>query len=652
MRHILLKISVLFLCAGVKLFAQEPIVELGFWKHQSLNGSFILEGIYRAQETVLISGFTEKPETQKYTGQIKLDSRSYIWHPNFCSLNINVNYNPGIKNEKFLIIPNRSETRTAEQLRLHSVFYKGRPLSLNMFFNINHNFINREYTSSIESMNKDYGGGVSYKNSVLPVSVNFMNSDWEQKELQTGRTFTNNHENLRIDLDKSFSRQDKHRLNYSCDDYKRKYGNSDDINNIVNSLRMQNNIFFRKDRRSFWQSMVFIHRQKGHQEYDRYQINENLTFSLPAGFTFTNTYRYAGYKQPLIKTKQHNFVSKLRHQLFRSLTSRVYYEYIDLNHTVYDEYTNRMGMALRYEKKIPGGNFSIAYEFFRRYDKRNSSPSVLNIFREEIILEDGSIAMLDNININPLSIQVKDENGTLIYQENIDYILIERDGYIEIQRLPGGLINNGQTVYADYIVQKSYSFDYLSNSNSFRAGFSLFNRLIETYFRFHDLNYGSVMKANDKILKTINQKVYGLRMTKNIFTLGAEVDIYESNVVPYQSTRYYFNVNKNFKNRLSILLNANLRKYELSSEREKQQFADIAGRVVYFLGLYSKVSLDGGYRFQEGRGIDLRLSNFRTEFSTRFRAVYLSLGLEMYRRNFAGEKINYNGGYVKIERKF
>ena len=108
----------------------------------------------------------------------------------------------------------------------------------------------------------------------------------------------------------------------------------------------------------------------------------------------------------------------------------------------------------------------------------------------------------------------------------------------------------------------------------------------------------------------------------------------------------------NFTNIFSASIRGNWRDRELLADNEKQQFADVSGRLVFYLGQKSKINIDGGYRFQQGRGIDLDLSNIRAEYSMRIRALILRIGLEIYRRNFSGEIINYNGGYVRIERNF
>jgi len=643
-------IAVILIQGG--LFAQQPVFELGLWKQQTIKGSLMLEGLYRSQDNVLRSGINEHPRKKTFTGAFRLDSRSYLWHPNFLELNINLTYNPGIQNEQFLVIPNRTETRTSEQLRVNSQFFNQRPLSFNAFLNFNHNFTNREYAGRVEGFKKDFGGGLSFRNDYLPFSINYLNSDWRQKELGTGREFINFRRNVRTEFSKSFSKNDMHRLTYSYDDYSREYGTTSKTHNSANSLRLHNNITLNKNLPKTWNSLIFYRKQSGAQDFKHLQINENITFALPAKFKLSGILNHSTYQQAIFEMNQNNFITRIEHQLYLSLHSRAFYEYINLNHTSYKEYTHQGGIAFDYKKEIPGGTLALAYEHRRRNDDRNSNPAILNIVREEHILDDNQIALLDNPNINPQSVIVRDETGSDIYQENFDYILIQWDDFLEIQRLPTGRIRNSQKVFVDYSAERALSYQFSSNTNVFRFSFAILDRLIEPYFRLYTQDYDNVIKTDQKILKTALQRVYGIRVSKSFFNAGAEYDHYESNVMPYRSWRYFIHLTKNISNKINIFVRGNRRTYKLLSKNEKQNITDISGRVAYLLGAYSRASLDGGYRFQEGRGLDLNLSNLRAEFSTRFRAVYMTFGLEMYRRNFAGEKIDYNGGYVKVERKF
>ena len=652
MKICFLKYCILFSLVWVNISAQEPLFELGQWKHTHLNGSVQLEGLYRSQETILKDGKTEKPVTKKFIGELLLSSKSYIWHPNFWRLNIDIDYNPGVQNEQFLVIPNRTETRTAEQLRIQSVFFNQRPFSVNSFFNISHHFINREFASNVESINMDYGGSLAYRNLLAPVKLQYLHSDWQQNELQTGRKFLNERDNVQFELSRSFMARDRHIFTYSYEDYKRRYGSGFRIRNIMNSWRLQNRIPFSENRKSFWQSNLFYRQQEGSMPFNRLQINEYLSMGLPFGFYSIGRYRYVYYDEFIFFTRQHQAAAELGHQLFRSLQTTLTYEYIDISHTSYHEYTNQGELSFDYQKMIPTGRLRLGYTYRLRRDNRDSDSDIVRITREPYTLRDDETVLLQNPDLDPSSVVVTDQSGTIIYEKNIDYVLIPRGEFLEIQRLPGGQIDNGQLVLVSYtvILLQSYTFD--TNSHRFYAALSLFDQWIDLYFRYQEQFYDHVIKADDKNLKSILQHVYGIRLSKMFFTLGFEYDQFFSNITPYLSKRYYLTLSHHFQNQLSVALTGNWRNRELLSDQEKQNFADLSGRLGYALSRQSEIRLDGGYRFQKGRGIDLDLSNIRLAYSITYRQIDFSVGIEIYHRDFSGEVINYNGAFLIIKRNF
>ncbi|NOQ97744.1 MAG: hypothetical protein GQ561_06230 [Calditrichae bacterium] len=650
MRQLILIFGIYFAVANLQ--AQTSIFELGLWKHTALNGTIALDGLYRAQETILRNGVTEEPETKNLTAEFEFLSRSYIWHPSFLKLDIELAFNPGVKNENFLVMPNRSETRTAEKIRIQSILFDQRPLSLQAFAGYSHGYINREYTSSIKTIRFDYGGGISFRNDLLPLTINYLNSDWDQKEISTGRVYYNLRENLRGEINKSFGQRDRNQLSIDYDDYLRKYGPGSVIHNYSTCIRLSNNFTFNEQRNSLWQSLISYRNQEGSQPFQRLQFNQNTRINLPVNAYLTALYRYVDYNQNLFKNNQHHIRGQLGHQLFTSLRSSAFYEYIDIKHTSYSEISNRAGIILDYKKSLPTGVLNLIYEYRNRDDNRNSKPGIRKIIGEIHELTDDRLVLLENPDAEELSVLVWDENRTILFENNIDYYLIARGDYLEIQRLPGGNIMPGQTVQIDYSVLQLTSFKFDTYTHMFRASITLFNRLIESYFRMQEQDYGNIVMASDKVLKVISQRVYGLRITWKMITAGWEADDYKSNIVPYRSTRYFFNISHNLGWRFHLNLNGNWRDHKLIAENESQKFADISGRFGYNFTRTLKLDINGGYRFQDGRGIDLDLSNLRMELSKRVRNLYLSAGIEIYRRNFSGEIINYNGGYFRVERKF
>ncbi|MCK5076304.1 MAG: hypothetical protein KAR38_08005, partial [Calditrichia bacterium] len=451
------------------VFCQKTKFSYGIWNQETINGQFTLEGLYRSQKTVLKSEFTEQHNVKDFLGKIILKSQSNLWHPNFMQLNINAKYNPGTKRENFLVMPNRSEVKTAESIHLQSIFFKERPLSFTLFSNFDHTYINREFTTNVKMLRKDFGGNLSFKNKKLPATLSYLNSDWEQKEIQTGRVFENYRHNLRTQIDKTFGKKSRHSLSYSYDDYTRSYANNASTKNKTSNINLRDVFNFNKNGNRFT-SQINYYNQNGSKDFKRLQINENIGISLPKHFKFHSKYHFTNYKQSQNETNQHNFINKLEHQLFSSLKSQVFYEYFKLDRSAYNEKKQSAGLNLNYSKIIPYGNLYLSYNYKNRNEQRESRPLILTIFNEEQVLTDGNTTLLDNPYIDIESIVVTDETGTIIYSKDIDYLLIERGDYIEIQRLSGGQIPNGTIVYTDYIVSKqtSYEFNMASNNINIR----------------------------------------------------------------------------------------------------------------------------------------------------------------------------------------
>ncbi|MEJ2634725.1 MAG: hypothetical protein P8184_05480 [Calditrichia bacterium] len=647
-------IFVLFVLSSLSMESMAEINGFGgsFWNQQSLNGAVILEGRYRSLKTVLENRFDEFQKTAIATGRLLLRSRSYIWHPNFMLLNIDLDYQPGNRRDNYLVIPDRSETQIAERGHIEAAFFDQRPLSVVLFSNLNHSYINRELLTNIETYKTDFGGMLRFRNRSFPSSLRYLQERWSQKELATGRQFRNRRKNLTCNVSQSFSSRDAHQLLFAWDDYRRDYGSGQFIENKVSSINLRDNFFFDKEQSSSLNSLVWYYHQTGNEQLNRFQLFENVGVRLPKNFRFLGNYQYARFSQPTLSSNRHNFNSRLEHQLFLSLRSMIFYEYSFLRQSHFSELNNTVGLGLKYRKKIPYGIFMLNYEFRRRHQNRSSRPGVLTIVNEEHRLEDAAVILLDNPFVIAGSVVVHDATGTIIYQENLDYVLIQQGNFLEIQRLPGGEIPAGAAIFINYTAEQQLSFQFNSFGNNVGTNVSLFNQLMEFYFTFFNQDNSNYSLPESRILKYITRRVYGIRSSYSFISAGFEFDDYNSNIIPYESKRFYIAVSGQLAERVDAVITGNYRDYLLNADNERQKFSDFSGRVNYRIFQNSRFSMEGGYRIQNGRGIDLKLSTFRGEFSTLYRRIILTLGYETYFRKFSDERRNFNGTFLRIQRQF
>jgi hypothetical protein len=631
--------------------AQTAMNNLKFWELKSLDGSIMLESYYRIQETLLKSNFNENQKSSIVSGQLSLNSKSFILHPNFLYMDFAVDFRPGLQKDNFLVIPDRSETRTMEKINFHSTFFQERPFSLNFFTNFIHNFINREYTSNVEIYHHNIGSSLLFRNYIIPISFNLSRDNWEQNEIESGRKFSTQKYLLSINLKKSFGEFDSHNFKYSYEDNKRNNNIADKIQTSISTANLKNSIYFNKDHSSSLKSFILFDARSGDRKIDRLQFNENMMLRLPYNFDIVSNFRNVNYKQEDMNYKQNNISTTINHRIYSSIQTSLKYEYNDLNHSSYHEFYNIKGVSANYKKKIPTGTLSLFYDYSIRNENRNSAPELLKVVDERIQLDDLTTVLLKNPFVKINSIIVTDLSKTVIYQENMDYVIVEQGNYIEIQRLPGGQIQNDQFVLLEYLTEKPLSYDFNTVNNAYGIYLMLFENTLELYARSYSQKFNDISLTENRIFKNIEQNVYGGKISYSFVTAGVEFTNFASNIVPFNSKRYYLNFSKTI-DKTKFIISGKRREHTLTETDENQIFSDIAGKIIYQINNDSKIKIDGGYRVQEGREMDLTLLTARGEYLTKYRQIYFTLGFEMYKRNFSGEKINFNSGYLKIERLF
>ncbi|MCB2219978.1 MAG: hypothetical protein KQI35_06240 [Bacteroidetes bacterium] len=642
-----------FILLTGECLAQNTLGPYKFWNQKSLSGAVGFQAKYRNQQQVFSSGFEENTVGSLISGKFLLESRSYIVHPNLMALDIDAEYNPEKLDRQFLVVPDRSEVRTLSRLNLRSTFFQEKDLTLNAFLNLNQNYINRENFTNSRTNRKFWGGGLFYKNKVLPFSLTYQEGNWNQKEIETDRTFKYWQRNIRGRISKSFFSRDKHIVSYSHDNYIRKETNIEARQNIVDFIELNSNVAFDAQKNYNLSTIISHLDQYGADDLKRFQVYTNLVFKLPQNFRLLGNYNFSDNQYPLYKLKQHRAKLDLGHQLFKSLKTNIYAEYANNSHSLYREIDYRAGFYINYTKKIPTGVLNIGYHYYNREFIRESGPVSLKVINEEHILSDDEILLLNKPSVDPESIVVKDLTGTIIYQVDFDYLIFEQNDYIEIKRIPGGEIPNNAAILVDYSTILPGDYNYNLDNQMFFLRVILFKQFLELYYRRGKQNYKNIDQPELITLNYYVQNVYGIQFTFDFARLGIEYDDYASSIVPYQLIRYFADLHWRFNNKLLLSFIGNIRDYQTIGERENELYADLSGKVAYHFSSKTKLNLEMGYREQRGYQIDLNMLTARMELNWVVRKIYLTVGLEVYRRNYLDrETINFNGAYFNVIRKF
>ncbi len=651
MKKIFITILIL-LFISTSVFTQEHKFAIGLWKFQTVSGLMSLEArqFHRVMEWQ--ADKREIQDMKNYLGEFALHTKSYVFHPNFLVMNLDVNYKPASRQDNFLVQPDRTEVMNAESGRINMVLLQNKPVRGQLYAQYTHNFLNRDYISSLETVNYNYGGSISSSLFNLPFSASYVDNKWDQRETVTDRYFRNHHRKFDFRLSRSFSELDQQQIHYSYDKYYRNYLDQWELRSNVNDFELRSNVFLTKKKENSVLSMFRYYSQSGTNSFGRLLFVSNLLVNLPKNFRLRVGVQSLNHKQNKIVSNQNSLTSRLNHQLYKSLRSSVFIELLQNKHTNYNEHRNRAGLYFDYKKRIPFGFLFLTYHVQRWYQDRKSDPFLLEIFREEVVLKESQPVLLRYAYIDRNSIRVYDATGTILYQENIDYILIERDSYIEIQRLPGGQIEEGGTVYINYDVVQPQSYTINSYDQNFSAQVNLFKGFLEMYYRRNNRDYDQTEAVDFLVFRKFKQAIYGGVVKLGPISVGGERDLFDSNIIPYDLKRYYTNISWNMNNRFLIALNGNHREYLMIEENEKQTFSDVSGRLYLYLWNNVKIDITAGYRLQKGRGLDLELLTSRGEIDIQYRFLEIIFGAEVYRRLYHNDVNNLDRFFVRLERKF
>lgn len=637
--------------ASAAATGQDSRLSIGPWHLRNVSGEVGLEGMHQLQNSTF-NDFRNEQISTYLIGGMRLNTDSYLWRPGIIDISLNGEFNPETRDEQYLVIPDRSEVRTLKKLEGRLSLLNGRDIHLSSWINLHQSYFNRENITNISSWNRQWGGLMNINNKILPVSLRYAGIQWDQTETESNRMFSMDQKSIQASTTKSFYEIDKHDLTYSYDDYAYTYADRNTISNKVNRLAMNNHFFFDREKKYGFRSHVRYYDQQGQNSFSKLDVNEQLFFHLPHNLNLRSSWNYYSMNEASQQMRINRGRISAKHQLFRSLTSQVYSEISGTRHTIYNESEIRSGADLAYSKKIPFGKVNLGYSYYRHINNTESEPGPISILNESRTFSDPGNFFLDKPYADPQSVVVYDATGSIILDEGADYYINSINEFIEIIRVPGGLIPENGSVLVSYTAMQPGTSRYTANNHRYSAGISMFNRLLELYYRGGFQDFRNVESADFLTLNQYDQHVVGGKLYYRFLNGGVEYDFYNSSLVPYKRLNYFLNLHFRINSRWLVSANGSLRDYMLIDTEINHQYANVSGRISYQISSRIKANMQIGYLGQKGPGIDLELLNGRIEIISNFRKLYFKTGLIHYNRTYTNSNFTYSRAFAQLSRKF
>jgi len=244
-----------------------------------------------------------------------------------------------------------------------------------------------------------------------------------------------------------------------------------------------------------------------------------------------------------------------------------------------------------------------------QHNDRDAGGRVQNIVGEPHALTDGKVVLLAQPAVAAGTIHVwGDTAHSISYVEGLDYLLIPHGSLTEIQRIPGGTIPNGGSVFVDYsaTLQGTASYDELDNHAAFRL--DLWSGLLGIYgsWAYQTYEGGELL-----LLRTLDDKTIGADSTWRWFRVGAEYETVDSNLAPYNRTRFTQSAIFRPGHNTDVSLNADEGWTDFTDSHLREASYGFIGRLQQQLTTHLSGGAEAGLRFDRGDTFDRTLTTCR-----------------------------------------
>jgi hypothetical protein len=654
----LLIVLVAFQFCASRVFAQRDLLTLGLWNLTNVNGEIRLGASYGNGFTNLY-GLKDNSKVTNLYGGLNIHTGSYLWSPNFLKLDIDGAYFPSSNKNLYQIFPNYVDMMNLERLHVGGTLLPYKPVTLSGYYNTDQSYDSRENLTDIRTNTKGYGGMLSFKPVFLPFNIAFNENDWTTKELASGRYYQYFQKNWDAHFSKSFGKYNRYELIVTRHDYTTRTSVMSEARSLYNNADFRNFLYFDSAKRYYLNSEMLGTLQYGSglgvDSYKQFKWNENFYSKLPRNFKFNAGYNFQYNGQAGESIAINNIVADFSHQLYQSLHSDLNYQFTSNNESTYGEYTNKGTIGFAYTKKLPGkGLLTVAENYSVLSEKLSSQNEELQVINEPYTLSDKQVIMLKRPHVLPASIVVKDASGTMVYALNIDYILILQGDYYQIQRIPGGMIADNQTVYLNYVAIQPGNIRFSNSTNDFAVNVSLFGQFLNLYYSSLKQSYFDIVNTPTANLNYLTNHIYGCRLGYKFISVGTEYSDFASSLYPYKTFRYFGSLQGRINTKFTYCVNFNAREYLKMAQDSSARYYDDANAMLSYAATTSlKFDLTGGYVYQQGYEIDLAMLTARLKVTKLIDHYIFSGGFDMFNRSYLRNQFSgYFGGYIQVSKRF
>jgi len=529
---------------GAPIIVGERREGLKAYHLERLELAFRFDARWREDRIRTIGQAEQKNTEEIYTESIDLSSRSFIGHRNLVDLTVDLSIgweDSTSDSETTGLLQRDSGVVTTYNINALILAESATPTTI--YALKTKSLFDREFAGSIDSTNSEYGVIVRTFEDFAPTSFHYFHREQLEDSQLSLADYSQKQDTFSIHTQWSPTDTQRLLIEYAFDIVEERQASTfvNDYNR--HDATITHTWDFGPENAHNLRSTARLYDQDGPYGNRTLRLDESLR--LQHSDTFDTRYDVTIEDRSVISSSQQRYRASVtaRHRLFDSLvtTANVGAERVDVPEDDYHSVETFGSLNFDYTKQVPYGRFFAAVSL--GYDRINNSErgSPVTILDERVTFNDPLPAIIARRNIERSSVVVTNISNTRFYVEGIDYTLRWFPDRIELYRIVGGAIADGQSVAVDYEIgpEPRNSIETLSHGISLRYGIDEGPlEGLSAYMTYREINQD--LETIDPSRFTLNDTtrlLLGVELRRGPITLLAEREDVNSVISPYELVR-------------------------------------------------------------------------------------------------------------------
>ncbi len=500
---------------------------------------------------------------------------------------------------------NTHEGSFANLYDLNALILQEGPAPTNIYTRRDEQLLYREFGGSLKTITTESGITTQVRSSIAPTSFAYFHREQEERDPTGFSDFGLIQDTATIHSNAQVGTHQNLNFDYNVDDIREQQSRIGANSYTRHDATLTHTVDFGPEEKHNLRSMLRVYDQGGNASQRVLRLDEQMLLKHTP--RFDTRYNLVLENQELSGQDQRLARGSVtaRHRLFDSLVSSATLgasrQQIP-NEFIADELFAQGN--LDYTKKVPKGRLDASLG--AGYSRQNNGErgTIVAIPEGSYVFRDPFPLTISQRNVIPASVVVRDAAGLRTFSEGFDYTLQSFPDRIELRRIVGGAIADGQAVRIRFDVGPEPSNQIDTSTVTLSVRYTLeetWAKGLSPYFIYRYV--GHQLNANDPslfILDDVQALQFGMDYFLGDLRLKAEREIRDSTVQGYDANRF----EAHFDRRLSRYSAVNA-----SATREEIVYRDTGNRIEL-----NRVSARISHRFAESFDVSLRLQ-FRDERS-------------------------------------